>query len=195
MSENITPEITEENFDLDGWIAGATGKERRVTIYAKQSLVGELDALREELRKYHREEATGGRQRGLTDRGLNAINGDIRKLMTEFESSAITVRVKGMTEERAAKIRKTAIAEAEKARKNLQDGQREALGIRAVMAEAIVFPKINSIEQMKKFADAIGDGQYVALIDAYNDASYVGPELDAAFLLGSSDDTDGEESS
>ncbi|AIX99772.1 hypothetical protein ART_0174 [Arthrobacter sp. PAMC 25486] len=184
-------EITEETFDLEAWIGGATTKERRVTVYQKSGLIGQIDILKEEL-TIARRIPTG--QRGISDRSPAKIEAEIRTLAQSFADSALVVRVKGLTEDHSSRLRKNAVVDAEKNRRKLSDEARSALGMRAVLLESIVFPKFTDEKQLKTFAEAIGDGQYVQIIEAYQDASFMPSEVNPGFLLESSDEEDGADS-
>ncbi|WP_104086567.1 hypothetical protein [Arthrobacter sp. GMC3] len=185
-------EINEETFDLQAWIGGATTKERRVTIYQKSGLIGQIDTLKEELSLARRIPAG---QRGVSDRSPTKIEQEIRALAEAFAASALIVRVKGLTEDHSSRLRKNAVVDAEKNRRKLSDEARSSLGMRAILLEAITFPKFSDEKQVKAFGDAIGDGQYVQIIEAYQDASFMPSEVNPGFLLGSSDEEDGADSS
>lgn len=184
-------EITEETFDIEAWIGGATTKERRVTVYQKSDLIGQIDTLKEEL-SLARRIPTG--QRGISDRSPAKIEQEIRALAQEFAESALVVRVKGLTEDHSKRLRKNAVVDAEKNRRKLSEEARSSLGMRAILLEAIVFPNFKDMEQIKTFGNAIGDGQYVQIMEAYQDASFMPSEVNPGFLLDASDEEDGADS-
>lgn len=166
-----------QEFDLDSWISGVKAAERSVTVYQIPDVQARVDQLTRELRIA---EKLPDKSRGIADRTPTAIIEDIKKLEQDFESSSITVTVKGLAQDRIDKITK-------RFKKNKKDATSEEINI-AIMLEAIVAPKFKNIEQLTKFMDVIGPAQSNSVVKAFNDATWKEPEVSVPFSLAYSDD-------
>lgn len=185
------PALDPATFDLNDWISGATATERAVTVYRNANLIARLDVIKQEIAIAERIPAGS---RSVTDPSPRTLKAKWDAVAKEFADSALTVTVRGLTQERANQIRKESVAAAVKASKvALSKEQKASLGLRAILAEAIVSPQFADHEQVLAFANAIGDGQYVQIIEAYNAASHLAPTVTAPFSRQSSDEDDGEE--
>ena len=184
-------ELDPATFDLNDWISGATTTERAVTVYRNARLIARLDVLKQEIAVAERIPAGS---RSVTDPSPRKLKAEWDAVAKEFADSALIVTVRGLTQERATQIRKESVAAAVKASKTaLTKEQKASLALRSILVEAIVSPKFTDEQQVLAFANAIGDGQYIQVIEAYQTASNLAPTVTAPFSLPSSDEDDGEE--
>lgn len=168
---------TPQDFDLDAWLDGADRPERSVTVYQRAGLIADLDRLAEQIRNADEDEVDGPSMGG----GAGKLRAEYAKVAAQFHESALTVRVRSVSQDEQAEIRKA----------NPKMSERE-LG-QLVLSEAFVSPKATP-EQVGKLERILGDAQFSLILGAWQQACRAVPAVSADFLPKRSTPDDGGES-
>lgn len=168
---------TPQDFNLDAWLDDADRPERSVTVYQKAGLIADLDRLAEQINAADEEEVDGPSMGG----GVGKLRADYAKIAKQFHDSALTVRVRSISEDEQAELRE----------KN-PDLDRRGLG-QLVLSEAFVSPKATP-EQVGKLERILGDAQFSLIVNAWQQACRAVPAVSADFLPKRSTPDDGGES-
>lgn len=171
--------IDPEEFDLAGWVKGIKRPERSVTIYQRPDIIAELDDLERKIKiariTANDEEAPVGARRSL-----RSMEADYQRLAEEFANSALTLRLRFLSDDD-----KRAIAKKAKA------GDVSDLGYR-IWAATIVSPKMTTA-QAKALLGGLDEKQF-ATVDARFKSLYEDePSVSADFLPKSSGQGNGTE--
>jgi len=167
---------TPQDFDLDAWLEDADRPERSVTVYQKAGLIADLDRLAEQIQNADDDEVDGPSMGG----GVGKLRAEYAKVAKQFHDSALTVRVRSVSDSEQAELRE----------KNPDLDQR-ALG-KLVLSEAFVSPKA-SPEQVGKLERVLGDAQFSLIVGAWQQACRAVPAVSADFLPKRSTPADGGE--
>lgn len=168
---------TPQDFNLDAWLDDADRPERSVTVYQKAGLIADLDRLAAQIENADEEEVDGPSMGG----GVGKLRSDYAKIAKQFHDSALTVRVRSISEDEQAELRE----------KN-PDLDRRGLG-QLVLSEAFVSPKATP-EQVGKLERILGDAQFSLIVNAWQQACLAVPVVSADFLPKRSTPDDGGES-
>lgn len=170
-------DVSPQDFDLDAWLDGADRPERSVTVYQKAGLIADLDRLAEQIRNADEDEVDGPSMGG----GVGKLRAEYAKVAKQFHDSALTVRVRSVSQSEQSEIRE----------KNPDLGQ-GALG-KLVLSDAFVSPKATP-DQIGKLERVLGDAQFSLIVDAWHQACRAVPAVSADFLPKRSTPDDGGES-
>jgi len=168
--------VSPQDFDLDAWLDDADRPERAVTVYQKAGLIADLDRLGELIQNADDEEVDGPSMGG----GVGKLRAEYAKVAKQFHDSALTVRVRSVSDAEQAELRE----------KNPDLDQR-ALG-KLVLSEALVSPKATP-EQVGKLERILGDAQFSLIVGAWQQACRSVPAVSADFLPKPSTRGDGGE--
>jgi len=168
---------TPQDFDLDAWLDDADRPERSVTVYQKAGLIADLDRIAEQITNADEDEVDGPSMGG----GVGKLRAEYAKLAKQFHGSALTVRVRSVSQEEQRELRE----------KNPDLGD-AALG-KLVLSEALVSPKATP-EQVGKLERVLGDAQFSLIVGAWQQACRAVPAVSADFLPRRSTPDDGGES-
>jgi len=168
--------VSPQDFDLDAWLEDADRPERSVTVYQKAGLIADLDRLAEQIQNADDDEVDGPSMGG----GVGKLRAEYAKVAKQFHDSALTVRVRSVSDSEQAELRE----------KNPDLDQR-ALG-KLVLSEAFVSPKA-SPEQVGKLERVLGDAQFSLIVGAWQQACRAVPAVSADFLPKRSTPADGGE--
>ncbi len=176
MTEETAPLEAPVDFDLDAWLTDAKRPERSVTVYKRADLIADLDELERQIDNANR---AGAEEESLGFAGKRLEAEYLAKLQ-EFHDSALTIRVRGLTQDEINKIHSDG--------KNAKENQAQ-IGRRLIEA-ALVSPRINTAG-LERLANAIGDVQMNQIVNAYQLATMQAPVVTVPFSLRSSgqDDT------
>lgn len=144
--------MADEEFDLDAWIAGAKLPERIVTVYGRGDLVAEAEHLRTQVAGSRSEPREDGRLNGR----VAALERELATLQDQFEASRLEIRVRALPLEEY----RGAVA-------HLGKDATDEDATYAYFAAQVVSPRMTA-EQVKLLRDRIGEGQWMALIEAAN---------------------------
>ena len=179
-----------ETFDLDSWIAGANPISREILVYQRMDLYSEIDRLRQALR-FARSTTSG--LRSIGDPAPAAIKTQLQQVAEQIAASAVTIRLHGLTNDRQVQIGRRIKAA------HPRWGQNK-LGLAtsyAVLCEAIetitaadgrTVDGFTDPDQVKRFAEKVGDAQWTLVVKAFNEASLTGVDLPTPFSLDAFDD-------
>ena len=167
---------TPQDFDFDKWLDDADRPERAVTVYQKAALIADLDRLEQQIVNADDEEVDGPSMGG----GVGKLRAEYAKVAKQFHDSALTVRVRSVSDAEQAELRE----------KNPDLDQR-ALG-KLVLSEALVSPKATP-EQVGKLERILGDAQFSLIVGAWQQACRSVPAVSADFLPKPSTRGDGGE--
>ena len=168
---------TPQDFDFDKWLDDADRPERAVTVYQKAGLIADLDRLEQLIVNADDDEVDGPSMGG----GVGKLRAEYAKVAKQFHDSALTVRVRSVSQEEQRELRE----------KNPSLGD-AALG-KLVLSEALVSPKA-SPEQVGKLERVLGDAQFSLIVGAWQQACRAVPAVSADFLPRRSTPDDGGES-
>jgi hypothetical protein len=146
-------------------------------VYQKAGLIADLDRLGEQIQNADDEDVDGPSMGG----GVGKLRAEYAKVAKQFHDSALTVRVRSVSQEEQAEIREA----------NKDKNERE-LG-KLVLSEALVSPKA-SPEQVGKLERVLGDAQFSLIVGAWQQACRAVPVVSADFLPKRSTPDDGGES-
>lgn len=178
MSTDLSP----ADFDLDEWIDGATRPERSVTIYRDGHLLAELDDLE---RRIKSAKAVPVEDRGITDDGAESLQALWDETAERFAASALTVRLRAITNEEYAAAHKSA--------RKACDGKDdpEIIGL-YVVAASVVSPAMTPV-QVSRLRDKVGEAQIGLLAITAHELRTKGlPKVTAPFSRPSSTSRDGD---
>lgn len=178
MTEETAPLEAPVDFDLDAWLTDAKRPERSVTVYKRADLIADLDELERQIDNAHR---AGAEEESLSSSGAK-IEAEYLAKLQEFHDSALTIRVRGLTQEEMNAIH----SEGKKAKEN-----QTQIGRRLIEA-ALVSPRINAAG-LERLANAIGDAQMTQIVNAYQLATMKAPVVTVPFSLRSSGQDDTQE--
>jgi hypothetical protein len=168
---------TPQDFDFDKWLDDADRPERAVTVYQKSGLIAELDRIAEQINNADEDEVDGPSMGG----GVGKLRAEYAKVAKQFHDSALTVRVRSVSQEEQRELRE----------KNPGLGG-AALG-KLVLSEALVYPKATP-EQVGRLERVLGDAQFSLIVTAWQQACRAVPSVSADFLPKRSTPDDGGES-
>jgi hypothetical protein len=167
---------TPQDFDLDAWLDGADRPERSVTVYQRAGLIADLDRLAEQIRNADDDEIDGPSMAG----GVGQLRAEYAKVAKQFHDSALTVRVRSVSQSEQSEIRD-----------RNTDLDERALG-KLVLSDAFVSPKATP-EQVGKLERILGDAQFSLIVGAWQQACRAVPAVSADFLPKRSTQGDGGE--
>jgi hypothetical protein len=167
---------TPQEFDLDAWLDGADRPERSVTVYQRAGLIADLDRLAEQIRNADDDEIDGPSMAG----GVGLLRAEYAKVAKQFHDSALTVRVRSVSQSEQSEIRD-----------RNTDLDERALG-KLVLSDALVSPKATP-EQVGKLERILGDAQFSLIVGAWQQACRAVPAVSADFLPKRSTPGDGGE--
>lgn len=189
-----TAEPSEDTFDLDAWIRGATPTEHTVPVYGKRHLLAELDEVERRIRDLTAVLDRQGRaRRAITDTDeLAEAHERWKQIAKEIEASKIVVRVRGLsskrTDELRTEYRKANGIPRKQAHTTDLEGQSDAC-----LLEAIQFPRFHDLDSLRRFKEAVGSAQWSQIVRTFDQACLSPVQVTPPFSPGSSDDPDGEE--
>jgi len=140
-------------FDLDSWIDGAKLPEKSVTVFGRADLVARWEELDRQLSTMD----DGGDER-LGGNTPATVAAEMTKVREDIDKSALTFTFRAVLEDERKAAEKAA------------GGDDDKLSYLVLSAQAVK-PKV-SAEQWPKIRAKIGEGQYMALLEAAASASY-----------------------
>lgn len=98
--------MSDEIFDLDAWLEGATRAERSVTLYAKNHLLAPIDELEKRWKTALREESNDSGQRAMGDTlESRQLEAELEKLYVELDKSKLVLHIQALTAEEVQEVR------------------------------------------------------------------------------------------
>jgi hypothetical protein len=165
MSESLDP----QTFDIDAWLTGAKLPEHSVKVYGRADLLAKADELGRQISAAEQDEAA---EYALGDRTSAAsLRAEYEKLAEEYEASALTIRVRAITEAEDAELNELVKAE------KLTDEDKAIHQI----AIASVEPRL-TVETVQRMRMVLGPRQVLNIWHAVMRATNEIPEVSPRFL-------------
>jgi hypothetical protein len=165
MSEELDP----KTFDVDAWLTGAKLPEHSVVVYQRADLLAKADDLQRRITAAEQDDAA---EYSLGDRtSAGALRAEYEKVAEEYAASALTIRVRALTEAEDADLNARVKAG------ELTDEDRA----RHQIAIATIEPKL-SVEQVRRMQEVLGPRQVLNIWQAVLRATNEMPEVSPHFL-------------
>lgn len=169
-TQEVTIDQEVDDFDIDAWMDGATQPSRSVIVYRDAGARAEFDELEHQYRKLNagRAQQSSDDARGEAtladvtdyDGQLMEIADRMQEVYERLEQGALTIKVRGATEDEHA--------DAAAAAGTSKDSGRQF--IYELLARVAVQPANLSPEKWQQMRNRIGMKQFDLVVDAMNDA-------------------------
>lgn len=167
--------IDPESFDLDAFVNACTQATRYVSIVQDQRLVGKLLQLRKEYLMQLELAADDDTEHTVVAMGdvsdLERAKAAYTVAYKEFEAQKQVVEIRAVEPEKRTAILDNLLAEHDITKEELggRDDLLEELDYRT-MVDAFAAPKFTDVGQVKRFAKALGEGQWAQIKAAWAEA-------------------------
>lgn len=167
--------IDPESFDLDAFVNACTQATRYVSIVQDQRLVGKLLQLRKEYLMQLELAADDDTENTVVAMGdvsdLERAKAAYTVAYKEFEAQKQVVEIRAVDPEKRTAILNNLLTEHDITKEELggRDDLLEELDYRT-MVDAFAAPKFTDVGQVKRFAKALGEGQWAQIKAAWAEA-------------------------